>query len=399
MDMRSENMPRLNAPRPATVEMIETLVGFDTTSRNSNLEIIEFIEAYLGELGVRSELVYDRDRRKANLFASLGQEDRGGIVLSGHTDVVPVDGQSWDSDPYQVVNKDGRLYGRGTSDMKSFIGVCLAYAPKLLESNLEVPIHFAFSYDEEIGCIGVRGLLDELAHRSITPTACIVGEPTKMQVARAHKGQFRQRCLVKGLESHSGLPHRGVNAVEAAAEVVAYLKCMARRFRDQGPFDEAYDPPFTTVHTGTIHGGTALNIVPKECEFEFEFRYLPQEDPRILAKKVREFAEQNLLPEMQAVFPEAGFTWEELAEILSLDGADDTEIAGLAKTLAGVQEAGKISFGTEAGLYARAGIPTVVCGPGNIEQAHKPNEYISLSQVAHCETFIEKLVAELSLIK
>lgn len=394
--MHRQNMPRLNMPRPETVEMIEKLVQFDTTSRNSNLQLIEFIEGHLGGLGVRSELVYDNDRRKANLFATLGAQDRGGIVLSGHTDVVPVDGQNWDSDPYHVLHKDGRLFGRGTSDMKSFIAVCLVYASKVLECNLQIPIHFAFSYDEEVGCIGVRGLLDELARRPIRPTACIVGEPTNMKVVRAHKGQFRQHCFVRGLECHSGLPHRGVNAIEAAAETIAYLKRLARRFRDQGPFDEGYDPPYTTVHTGTIHGGTALNIVPKQCEFEFEFRYLPQEDPRVLARKVREYVEQKLLPEMQAVSPEAGFTWTELSEILSLDGATNSEIVRLAKLAAGVQDTGKVSYGTEAGLFAQAGIPTVVCGPGNIEQAHKPNEYISLAQVACCETFVENLLTELT---
>lgn len=379
-----------------TVSLIEQLVGFDTTSRNSNLDLIEFVRGRLDALGVASELVYDKQGRKANLFATLGPTDRGGVVLSGHTDVVPVDGQSWESDPYKLLERDGRFYGRGTTDMKSFIAVCLAFAPEILRRNLETPVHFAFSYDEEIGCVGVRGLLDELARRPIKPTACIIGEPTQMKVVRAHKGKLSQRCLVHGLECHSGLAHRGVNAVEAAAEIVAYLKAMARRFRDGGPFDNEFEPPYTTVHTGVIQGGTALNIVPKQCAFEFEFRHLPEVDPRALMQEVREFAEGQLLPEMRAVFPEAGFSWEEISEIPGLMGADDSAVAELAKQLAGSTDTGKVSFGTEAGLFEQAGIPAVVCGPGSISQAHKPNEFIEVSQVERCEKFVESLLEHLS---
>ncbi len=385
----------MSEPKAETIELIKKLVSFDTTSRNSNLELIEFVRGELDRLGVTSELVYDRERRKANLFATLGPADRGGIVLSGHTDVVPVDGQSWDTDPYAVVEREGRLYGRGTSDMKSFVAVSLAYAPQIIARNLETPVHFSFSYDEEVGCVGVRGLLDELARRPVKPTGCIVGEPTQMKVIRAHKGKLSARCSVHGLECHSGLAHRGVNAVEAAAETVAFLKAMARRFRDQGPYDGEYDPPYTTVHTGVMRGGTALNIVPKECSFEFEFRYLPEQDPQALLAEVRAFTERRLLPEMRAVSPQAGFEWEELSGIPGLSGDARTAVVGLAQHLTGSRESGKVSFGTEAGLFELAGIPAVVCGPGSIAQAHKPNEFIDREQIARCEAFVEALLDRL----
>ena len=222
--------------RKNSIELIQELIAFDTTSRKSNLELIEFIKGYLEDFDISSELVFDAERRKANLFATIGAKDRGGVALSGHTDVVPVDGQAWDTDPYSVSQQGSRLYGRGTSDMKSFIAICLAKVPQIIQENLETPIHFAFSYDEEIGCVGVRTLLRELVKRPHKPKSCVIGEPTNMQVVRAHKGKTSKRCRVHGLESHSGMAHLGVNAVEAAAEIVAFLKQQARIFRDEGPF-------------------------------------------------------------------------------------------------------------------------------------------------------------------
>jgi acetylornithine deacetylase len=378
------------SPRPETIAMIERLIAFDTTSRNSNLGLIEFIQGYLKDLGVESELVYNGDRSKANLYATLGPTDRGGIALSGHTDVVPVDGQKWGSDPFKLVKRDGQLFGRGTSDMKSFIAVCLALAPEFLKQSINTPLHFAFSYDEEIGCLGVRSLIDRLSSREVKPTACIIGEPTMMKVVCAHKGKLSYSCQVTGLESHSGMAHLGVNAVEAAAEVIAHLKSMARRFRDNGPFDAEMSPPYTTVHTGVVRGGTQLNIVPKSCEFEFEFRHLPQDDPATLLKEVQDFA-ANLLPEMHAVSVNSGFHWERQSHIPQLDTAEDSEVVQLAKSLTGANATAKVSFGTEAGLFERGGMPAVVCGPGSIEQAHKPDEFISLDQVAQCEQFMLRL--------
>jgi acetylornithine deacetylase len=379
-------------PSDRTLSLIERLVAFDTTSRNSNLELIDFVRDYLADLGVESELVHDEGGGKANLYATLGPGDRPGIALSGHTDVVPVDGQEWSSDPFRVARRDGRLYGRGTSDMKSFVAVCLALAPEFLEGDIHTPLHLALSHDEEVGCIGVRSLLERLAAREVKPRGCIVGEPTGMKVVRAHKGKLSYRCRVRGHEAHSSLVDQGVNAVEAAAEAIAYLKGMARRFRDDGPFDRELSPPYTTVHTGVVEGGTALNIVPLACCFDFEFRHLPEDDPHALLDELQAYIRDRLLPEMHAVDPQTGFDFEPLSRIAGLSVDEDAEIVQLAKALTGANSTGKVAFGTEAGLFQEmAGIPTVVCGPGDIEQAHKPDEFIDLDQVAQCEVFIRRL--------
>jgi acetylornithine deacetylase len=374
-----------------SIDMIERLIAFDTTSRNSNLELMDFVGNYLEDLGVASELVHNDAGTKANLYATLGPADRPGIALSGHTDVVPVDGQDWDTDPFAVSASGERLYGRGTSDMKSFIGICLALAPEFLAREIATPLHFAFSYDEEIGCLGVRGLIDALARRPNKPSAVIIGEPTEMRVIRAHKGKLSYRCHVRGHEAHSSLSHIGVNAVEAAAEAVAYLKGMARRHRDEGPFDAELTPPYTTVHTGTIHGGTALNIVPRDCSFEFEFRHLPQDDPHALLDELRRHVSEQIEPEMRAAEPGTGFTYEPMSHIPGLSTDEDAEVVQLAKALTGRNTTGKVSFGTEAGLFQNGGMPAVVCGPGSIDQAHKPNEFIAKDQITQCEAFLRKL--------
>lgn len=380
---------------PKSLELIDRLISFDTTSRNSNLALIGFIQEYLDDLGVESVLTYDEDGCKANLYASLGPVDRPAIVLSGHTDVVPVDGQDWNTDPFQMTRRDERLYGRGTADMKSFIAVCLGFAPTIIKRNLHTPIHFAFSFDEEVGCAGVPRLLAQLAKSPVLPRACIIGEPTEMRVIRGHKGKLSQRCRVRGLECHSGLTHLGVNAVEAAAETIGYLKNMARRFRDQGPYDAELTPPYHTVHTGVIHGGNALNIVPRECWFDFEFRCLPEYDPKELAEEIHRYAEEQLLPEMHSVSGDTGFTWEPLSGFPGLDTDENSEVVHLAKSCTGANTTGKVSFGTEAGLFHQTGIPAVVCGPGSIEHAHKPNEYIAIEQVKRCEEFMTRLLDRL----
>lgn len=374
-----------------SIDMITRLIAFDTTSRNSNLELLAFVAEYLQNLGIDSELVHNDEGTKANLYATLGPADRPGIALSGHTDVVPVDGQDWHTDPFQVVEKDRRLYGRGTSDMKSFIGVCLALAPEFLAGEIETPLHFAFSHDEEIGCVGVRSLIEILEHRPIKPSAVIIGEPTEMKVVRAHKGKLSYRCHVRGHEAHSSLTNIGVNAVEAAAEAVAYLKSMARRHRDEGPFDAELSPPYTTVHTGTIRGGTALNIVPKSCSFEFEFRHLPEDDPEAILDELRRHVAENIEPEMRAAQPGTGFEFEPMSHIPALSTDEDADVVQLVKALTGQNSTGKVSFGTEAGLFQIGGMPSVVCGPGSIEQAHKPDEFISTDQISQCETFMRKL--------
>jgi acetylornithine deacetylase len=374
-----------------SIEMVRRLVGFDTTSRGSNLALIVFVRSYLDGHGVASELVFDETGNKANLYARLGPAGLGGIMLSGHTDVVPVDGQDWHSDPFTVLAKDGRLFGRGTADMKSFLAVVLALLPRIAARPLRIPIHLALSYDEEVGCRGARRLIAAITDRPDRPRLCIVGEPTLMQPVTGHKGKRSFRCRVRGFECHSALAHLGVNAIEAAAELVALLGAMARRRRDNGPFDPEYTPPYTTIQTGVIHGGTALNIVPKDCSFDFEFRLLPGEDPDAGIGEVRAFAENRLLPEMRTIRPEAAIEFEELSAFPGLDTADDAEITRLVAALTGANGTAKVSFGTEGGLFQQAGIPTIVCGPGSIEQAHKPDEFIELDQIAQCERFIGRI--------
>jgi acetylornithine deacetylase len=377
-------------------EMTRRLVGFDTTSRNSNLALINFVRDYLDGYKINSELVFDEAGGKANLYATIGPPDQGGILLSGHTDVVPVDDQDWHSDPFKLVEKDDRLFGRGSCDMKSFIAIVLSLIPELVSRRLRTPIHLSFSHDEEIGCIGVRRLIGIIADRPNKPRFCIVGEPTGMQIGVGHKGKHTLRCHVHGHEAHSSLTHQGVNAIEAAAELVARLKEMARRKRDHGPFDRDFEPPYTSIHTGLIHGGTALNIVPRECTFDFEYRPLPGEDVAALTAELREFAATKLLPEMRAVQPDTDIVIEELSAAPALSTAIDAEVTQLAAALTGANVTTKVAFGTEGGLFQAAGIPTIICGPGSIDQAHKPDEFVALDQIARCEAFLRRLIDRVS---
>jgi len=379
-------------------DLIRTLVGFDTTSRDSNLALIHWVRDYLAGFGIASTLTFDDEGRKANLFATLpardGNATRGGIVLSGHTDVVPVDGQPWTTPPFAAQQVGDRVVGRGVTDMKSYSATALALVPLFLSRGLERPLHFALSYDEEVGCIGVRRLIAELPSRGVAPSACIVGEPTGMQLVVAHKGKRSWRCRVRGHESHSALTPRGVNAVEIACEIVAYLAAMARRYRDAGRRDAAYDVPYTTVHVGTIRGGTALNIVPRDCQFDFEIRHLPFDDPEAMFAEIRDHAMAKV-PAMRAVAADAGIAFDALSTLPGFDTHDGSEVTALGHALAGVEGAGKVSFGTEASLFHGAAIPTVICGPGHIEQAHQPDEWVALEQLARCEAFMRRLAARL----
>jgi acetylornithine deacetylase len=377
--------------------LIETLVAFDTVSAKSNLALIEFLQERLAEHGVESCLVHDETGGKANLYATIGPQDRPGVLLSGHSDVVPVAGQAWASDPFSVAERDGRLYGRGTADMKCFLAVAVAHLPTMVAADLKTPIHLAVSYDEEVGCIGVRRLLEVLNGLPVKPAMCIIGEPTGMRVMVGHKGKLAYRVKVRGLECHSSLAPQGVNAVDYAAELVVFLRRLARRQLEQGRQDTAYEVAATTIHTGTISGGSALNIVPKDCAFDFEIRSLPEDDPDSLVEEVRRFAREELEPQMQAVSPDCGIAFEALSGYPGLDTDPGEDVVTFVKSLVGANQHGKISFGTEGGLFQRtAGIPTVVCGPGEIAQAHKPDEWISLDQVALCERFMERLIARLS---
>ena len=382
------------SPQLVGLPLIRTLVGFDTTSRDSNLALIHWVRDYLAGYGIGCELTFDDDRRKANLFATLpatdGNVTRGGVVLSGHTDVVPVDGQPWETDPFSATVKGDRLYGRGVADMKSFSAIGLSFVSEFLRRGLKRPLHFALSYDEEVGCVGVRRLIDDIGARGIAPSGCIVGEPTGMRLVVAHKGKKSHRCRVRGHEAHSSLTPRGVNAVQVACEIVAFLTQMARRFRERGRFDAAYDVPYTTVHTGVIRGGTALNIIPRDCTFDFEFRHLAFDDPDALLGEVRRFA-ATLLPEMHAVCPASYIEFDLISASPGFDTHGASDLADLGRECSGSHDLGKVSFVAEAGLFHRAGIAAIICGPGHIEQAHQPNEWVSLEQLALCESFMRRL--------
>jgi len=394
----SPNLSQTTMPtiKPETLALIERLIAFDTTSRDSNLGLIEWTRDYLKGYGMESRLTYDATGKKANLFATMQKGAKPGIVLSGHTDVVPVDGQDWSSDPFKAVVRGDRLYGRGACDMKSYLAVILAMAPRFAAADLKAPIHFALSYDEEVGCIGARGLLEDLARNNIRPAGAIIGEPTSMQPVIAHKGKRAYKCCVRGKEAHSALTPQGVNAIEYAARIITYIRHMAERMQACEPRDYGFDVPFTTLQTGVISGGTAANIVPRECIFHFEFRYLPGADPDALEREIKDYAERVILPEMQRTDPETSISIETKAGIPGLNTAEQDRITGLAQALSRNKSTAKVAYATEGGLFQQAGIPAIICGPGSIEQAHKPDEYVSLEQVALCESFMERLIENMS---
>jgi acetylornithine deacetylase len=372
------------------LELARTLVGFNTVSANSNLDLIHCIRDLLAPLGVQCRLSYNADRTKANLFATLGEGKPDGIILSGHTDTVPWDGQDWSVDPLGGVVRDGRLYGRGSADMKGFIATAVAHAGMFLESELPFAIHYAFSYEEEIGCFGVKELIADLREAGIAPRACIVGEPTSMVPAIAHKGVYRYRCCVRGKEAHSSLTPQSVNAIELAARVIGRVRDMAEGFERDEPRYDGFDVPFSTASVGQFHGGIADNVVPRDAEFRYEFRDLPTADARAMQEQVVAYA-RSLEPAMQKVAPDTGFRFETICEIPSFLGSCDDAVTQLALRLAGESRTTQVAFGTEAGLFKGAGIRTVVCGPGSIVQAHQPDEYVTLEQLGRCQEFMEGL--------
>ena len=376
-----------------SLELIDRLISFDTTSNRSNLPLIEFVQNYLSELGIESHLTYDESREKANLFATLGPSDRPGIILSGHTDIVPVANQNWTVDPYSVTRKGERLYGRGMADMKAYIAVSLAFAKVFQDRGVQVPVHYALSYDEEVGALGVPRLIEDMLDRVVMPFACIVGEPSNMNVVKAHKGKIVCRAEFKGVEAHSGVAHIGANAIEAAGKTIAYISEMGRKFRDEGPYDEEFeDPTYTTVQICMMNGGTAVNIVPNFAGFDFDIRHLPVQDPYDILAGIGDFMERAALPELRRVSDktEANVIVHPGGAI-ALDTDEDAQVIRLAKTLTETNETRKVGFGTEAGYFQEAGIPTVVCGPGHVDQAHQPDEFVELEQVALCERFFRNL--------
>lgn len=374
------------------LSLAQSLVRMNTVSQNSNLELIHFIRDELARLGVPSRLTYNASKTKANLFATLGEGRPAGVILSGHTDTVPWDGQDWSQDPLSAHVQDARLYGRGSADMKGFIAMALAQAEGFLASDMPFAVHYAFSYDEEVGCVGVRELIADMKDAGVRPLACIVGEPTDMVPAIAHKGVYRYRCCVRGKEAHSSLTPHSVNAIEMAARVVGRVRDMAEGFERDEPRFEGFDVPFSTASVGQFHGGIADNVVPRDAEFRYEFRDLPTADAARMQAEVEAYA-RSLEPAMQKVAPGTGFRFETICEVPSFLGRRDDPVTRLAQRLAGATDTTLVAFGTEAGLFKNAGIPTVVCGPGSIRQAHQPDEYVSLEQLARCESFMRGLAA------
>jgi acetylornithine deacetylase len=383
----------MDAPlAPRALELAQTLVRFNTISDQSNLPLIHFLRDELARLGVKCRLSYNAERTKANLFATLGEGKPAGIVLSGHTDTVPWEGQDWSFDPLGGTVQDGRLYGRGSADMKSFIALAVANAEAFLASEAPFAVHYAFTYEEEIGCFGVKELIADLRDAGIRPMACIVGEPTSMVPAIAHKGVYRYRCCVRGKEAHSSLTPHSVNAIEMAARVVGRVRDMAEGFERDEPRYAGFDVPYSTASVGQFHGGIADNVVPRDAEFRYEFRDLPTADAQAMQAEVVAFA-RTLEPAMQRVAPGTGFSFDTICEIPSFLGSEGDDVTRLAMRLAGADRTTLVAFGTEAGIFKNAGVRTVVCGPGSIAQAHQPDEFVSLDQLARCQAFMRGLAA------
>jgi acetylornithine deacetylase len=376
----------------SALEWAQRLVRLDTVSRNSNLVLIETIADHLRTLGVPLRLTYDADRRKANLFATLGAGRPGGVILSGHTDTVPWDGQAWTLDPLDAQVRDGRLFGRGSADMKGFIGLVVAQTERYLQADAPHAIHYAFSFDEELGCFGVQHLIADLREAAVAPALCLIGEPTGMVPAIAHKGVYRWRCCVKGKPAHSSLTPQSVNAIEAAAALITHIAGMGARFRSEGPRDERFDVPTTTSSVGVVQGGIADNVVPEDCRFHYEFRNLPGHDAMALQAQVRAAA-AALEPPMKAVDAATGFDFETICAVPDFLARADEPAVALAQRLTGRSDTTLVAFGTEAGLFQRAGLSTVVCGPGHVAQAHQPDEFVSLEQLARCEAMLRALVS------
>ena len=379
-----------------SIDILDALIALPTVSRDSNLALIAYVQDLLGQSGITSTLAPSEDGRKANLWATIGPAGVPGIVLSGHTDVVPVDGQAWTSDPFRMARRDGNLYGRGTADMKGFIACCLAMAPQAAKANLKVPIHFAFSYDEEIGCVGVRRLLDILKDAPVKPRLCIVGEPTLMQAVTAHKGKLGFRVTAFGLEAHSSLAPIGVNAIYMASDLIAAIRALQQEIAEHGVRDGDYEVAYTTLHVGKMAGGEVMNIVPNRCTFDFEIRYLPEDDEHAIVSRIKAAAEK-VASGFRGVYPEARFEFAELQSYPAMNTPVDGEAVKFVHALTGGNSTGKITFGTEGGLFQKElGTPAVVCGPGNIAVAHKPDEYVSEAQMAQCDRMLARLVEKLS---
>jgi acetylornithine deacetylase len=378
------------SPAFQPIELLDRLIALPTVSQDSNLALIEFVRDHLARFGVAARLTFNAERTKANLFASLGT-GAGGIVLSGHTDVVPVAGQAWTSEPFAMVERDGKFYGRGTADMKGFIATALALVPEFLARGLPEPIHLAFSYDEEVGCLGVHDLLADLADAGIAPRLAIIGEPTSMRVVNAHKGICSMRTRVTGVPAHSSQPQRGVNAIGAAARMVDFLEQEARAAAARARAEGDYEPPYTTYNVGTISGGSAVNIIAASAELLWEFRNVPWDDPVALRASAERFVADELRAQLKARDPRADAATEYLVEVPALLPDPDSPAVRLALALTGQNRTGTVAFSTEAGLFQRAGIAAVICGPGSIDDAHRADEFVARDQLEACAAFLRRV--------
>lgn len=379
-----------------TINRLSRLIAFDTTSRHSNLALIHDCADYLESLGLKPWLSHNADQSKANLFATIAAANgstEGGLILSGHTDVVPTDGQAWQSDPYRADIREGRLYGRGSADMKGFIAAVLAAAPAMVQAELKRPLHIALSYDEEIGCLGAPVMIAELQKRGLTPEHCIVGEPTSMRMVVAHKGIHTFRCAVHGKAAHSSLTPQGVNAIEYAAKLIVFINELAGRLKARYDTDPDYDVPFSTLSVNTIAGGIAGNIVPQLCEFEFDYRNLPHMSPADITAPIEAHIREVLQPQMQAVDAACRIDMRHGENVPAMPEAEAALLHDLITQLVQDSSRLKVAYATEGGQFQQAGIATVICGPGNIEQAHKADEFVELSQLARCDAFLHKLIA------
>ncbi|MGN6770683.1 MAG: acetylornithine deacetylase [Rhizobiaceae bacterium] len=379
-----------------SIHILEKLIAFPTVSRQSNLDLVGYVAGLLDAHGIASRIIHSEDGQKANLFATVGPDDAPGVMLSGHTDVVPVDGQDWTVPPFEMTERDGRLYGRGATDMKGFVATALAAMIKASEMKLLTPLHLVLSYDEEIGCIGVRSLIDMLREATRKPLLCIVGEPTEMQVATGHKGKIGARAFCRGREGHSALAPLALNAIHLGCDFVAAIRREQERLANEGPRDLDYDIPYTTLHVGKIHAGVALNIVPNLCEIDFEIRNVAADDPEQILDGLRDEA-ARIASASRAIAPEAGIDIEIFNTYPGLDTPPDSRAVAFVKSLTGANGTMKVAFGTEGGLFSRdLGTPTVVCGPGSMAQGHKPDEFVSLEQMKRCEEMLTNLLQRLA---
>jgi len=382
-------------PRLSTAELLARLVAFDTTTRNSNLALIDFVRGYLDAHGVQYRISTDAAGQKANIHAIIGPQAAGGMALSGHVDTVPVDGQAWSADPFTLREAGGKLYARGACDMKGFVASCLAAVPDFLARKPAKPLHLFISYNEEVDFQGAIRLIEDLQESGMKPALCVVGEPSGMKPILAHKGKLDVRVKVRGLPGHSSVPAKGVNAVQAAGEAIAWVAAEARRLEKEGPFEDGFDPPHTTIHVGTVQGGSILNIIPEHAEFMMEWRNIPGDDAEAALQRMQAHIAEHIEPAMRAVHPECGFSYEVPVRMPGLALSPDHELTAVVKQLTGANAAGKVSYGTEGGFYQNAGIATIICGPGHIAQAHQPDEWVARDQLDACDAFIRRLADRL----